>query len=155
MKMKYVSFIVLACVGCTHNTSIPPKQTIMLYDTPSEAWNKCQESCTGDFSTSKRTECGDLCDKNFGRSYPTPVGSPPTMLPPPPSHIPDPSAPPVLAWPATQVQQCGEMTIHIGKLDVDIPKGGSFDIAGAKGDVKEYHILLEDVNFTHKETCVK
>ncbi len=51
--------------------------------------------------------------------------------------------------------QCGEMSVHVGKLDVNMPNGGSFQIAGVKGETKAYHILLQDVSFTHKETCLR
>lgn len=62
-------------------------------------------------------------------------------------HISDPPAP--------QVEQCGEMTVHVGKLDVNMPHGGSIEVAGVKGETKAYHILLEDVTFTHKDTCLR
>lgn len=65
-------------------------------------------------------------------------------------HIPDPPAPR-----DPQVEQCGELTVHVGKLDVNMPNGGSFEFAGAKGATKSYHVLLQDVTFTHKDTCLR
>lgn len=57
--------------------------------------------------------------------------------------------------PAPVNVQCGSLSIHVGKLDVDAPKGVSLDMAGVKGETKAYHILLEDVTFTHQETCLR
>lgn len=48
---------------------------------------------------------------------------------------------------------CGHsLTVKVGKLDVDMPKGGTLDIAGVKGSTNAYHVVLEGVEFTNTET---
>ncbi len=82
--------------------------------------------------------------------------APPPPLPPPAFTSTLPSTMHVLVDnQSPEPVQCGEMSVHVGKLDVNMPNGGSFQIAGVKGETKAYHILLQDVSFTHKETCLR
>jgi hypothetical protein len=60
-----------------------------------------------------------------------------------------------LEAPLVHEEKCGsEVSIHVGKLDVDIPKGGSLEIAGVKGSTKAYRVILEDVTFTNVDHCL-
>lgn len=63
--------------------------------------------------------------------------------------------PPAAIQPSHQEEvPCGHsLTVKLGKLDVDLPKGGTLDIAGIKGETQQYHIVLEGVEFSTREYC--
>jgi hypothetical protein len=50
---------------------------------------------------------------------------------------------------------CGqELSVSVSKLDVNLPEGGTLEIAGVKGDTKQYHLLLEGLTFVHRNYCL-
>jgi hypothetical protein len=48
---------------------------------------------------------------------------------------------------------CGELTVKVDKLDVDMPDGGSLDMMGMKGSTPSYHLVLQGAQFTKREYC--
>lgn len=57
--------------------------------------------------------------------------------------------------PMTEVPCGHEVTVKVEKLDVNMPKGGSLEVAGVKGTTGAYHILLEGVTFSNIDHCVR
>lgn len=55
-----------------------------------------------------------------------------------------------------QEVECGHsLTVKVGKLEVNMPQGGSLEIAGVKTATKQYHVVLEGVEFTNTEHCLQ
>jgi hypothetical protein len=78
-----------------------------------------------------------------------PVSQPPAPLPTLPMVV---VSEPVVED-RTEVPCGHETVVKVGKLDVDMPKGGSLDFQGIKGTTGAYHILLEGVEFTNRDYC--
>lgn len=131
MKSHIILLAALACAGCAHNV-VPPatpfapvEQATYPALPPSPAYDAVRGTTPHCIKPSCESE------------------QPMVEV----QHLPDPPIP--------QVEQCGELTVHLGKLDVNMPHGGSIEVAGVKGETKAYHILIEDVTFTHKDTCLR
>jgi len=51
---------------------------------------------------------------------------------------------------------CGhQTTVKVGKLEVEMPQGSSFEIAGVKGSTSSYHVVLEGVEFINSDHCLR
>lgn len=62
----------------------------------------------------------------------------------------EPTKPPVVT-----MMPCGENTqVHVGKLDILMPKGAKWEMDGVKADLNPYHVVLEDVTFNTQHTCL-
>lgn len=76
-------------------------------------------------------------------------------LPPPPTEEVkvEPTAP--VEHRVVQVMPCGEtVEVHVGKLDLNLPKGGKLELGEVKADLMPYHVLLEDVTFKTGHGCL-
>jgi len=99
--------------------------------------------------------------------FPVTIAEAPLPLDPLP-FVPPPSVPvvkaatggiydsPIAIEQDTKEVPCGhEMTVKLGKLDVNMPHGGKLDIAGIKGSTEAYHVILEGIEFTTRDYCQK
>jgi hypothetical protein len=77
-----------------------------------------------------------------------PIHDPPMtafVIPPPRSF-----APPMERVP----QPCGQSTtVKVGKLNINMPKGGKLEIEGIKTSTDSYSIVLEGVEFSTTQEC--
>ena len=66
---------------------------------------------------------------------------------------------PVVTMPTPVIQErvpipCGHSTtVKVGKLNVNMPKGGKLEIEGIKTSTESYNIVLEGVEFTSTQDC--
>jgi hypothetical protein len=82
----------------------------------------------------------------------------PVVPPMPPIHDPPLTAfviPPRSFVPQERVPTpCGQSTtVKVGKLNINMPKGGRLEIEGIKTSTDSYSIVLEGVEFTNTHEC--
>lgn len=89
-----------------------------------------------------------MVSEAYGDDLPT--LPPPSPTPPTPTYN-NPTPTEQMVEHTAPLVVCQQMTVKVGKLDVNMPKGGSLEIMGVKSATSAYHIALEGVEFSYKD----